>query len=178
MTIIGIIAALTMAVANNLTQGPIAAAKGRTKYEALQEIFPFKIASVKDSESNGVVFFEVSGTKGESASALELGTTQGYAGLIEVLIGFDADCNILDYKVVTHSETPGLGDKITQDDFRAQFRGKGLKNFDWRVNKDGGDVDAVTAATISSRAISGALERGLKLFAEKYPNKCAGSKKE
>ena len=77
------------------------------------------------------------------------------------MVGLLADGSISNTAVLAHKETPGLGDKmdIAKSDFPAQFIGKNPAEFKLSVTKDGGDVDAITAATISSRAFCDAVER-------------------
>jgi electron transport complex protein RnfG len=65
----------------------------------------------------------------------------------------------VDISVLQHKETPGLGTKMTEEKFLVQFRGKNPGSFPLKVKKDGGQVDAITAATISSRAFCDALQR-------------------
>jgi len=69
-------------------------------------------------------------------------------------------------EILSHAETPGLGDKITHEGFKKQFKGQNLKSADWRVKKDGGDFDQITGATISPRAVVGAVRKGLEFFGE------------
>jgi electron transport complex protein RnfG len=69
-------------------------------------------------------------------------------------------------EILSHAETPGLGDKITEGWFKELFKGKNLDNIDWRVKKDGGGFDQITGATISPRAVVGAIHRGLEFFRE------------
>ncbi len=69
--------------------------------------------------------------------------------------------------MVSQVETPGLGAKIESEDFRGQYKGKSLENPElWEVTKDGGTFIPITGATISSRAITRASAKGLKLFQE------------
>ncbi|MCP4395502.1 MAG: RnfABCDGE type electron transport complex subunit G [Alphaproteobacteria bacterium] len=89
---------------------------------------------------------------------------KGYGGLIWLMAGFMADGTIVDVSVLEQKETPGLGTKISDDAFISQFRGKNPETFSLKVRQDGGDVDAVTAATISSRAFCDALERAHTSF--------------
>ena len=70
-----------------------------------------------------------------------------------------------------HTETPGLGDNLTTEDFKKQFKGKNRANFTFKVTKDKGNVQAITAATISSRAACEALDRGMKSFEIYYKGK-------
>jgi len=71
---------------------------------------------------------------------------------------------VLDTYVLNHKETPGLGDNMKKEDFKKQFRGRSLANTRWAVKKDGGDIDALTAATITSRAFTAGVKRALTVF--------------
>lgn len=93
----------------------------------------------------------------------------GYAGAIELILGVDARGEILGARVLSHSETPGLGDKIeaSRDDWILGFNGLSLENpapDRWAVKKDGGDFDQFTGATITPRAVVKAVKDGLELF--------------
>jgi len=98
--------------------------------------------------------------------AIESFTTQGFSGLIVLMIGFLPDGSIYNTAVVSHAETPGLGDKMEQKkaNWSLQFNGKHPDTFKLAVKKDGGDVDAITASTITSRAFCDAVELAYKAF--------------
>ncbi|MBN1772277.1 MAG: RnfABCDGE type electron transport complex subunit G [Deltaproteobacteria bacterium] len=114
--------------------------------------------------------------------ALETYTTAGYGPRIDLLIGCSADYAVTGTYVLSQQETPGLGAKIVEGHrdwknaaavaaadrpFILQFAGKRLGAFDFRVRKDGGQVDAITASTISSRAVAGAIEEALTLLRDR-----------
>jgi electron transport complex protein RnfG len=89
-------------------------------------------------------------------------SSPGYGGDIRLLVGFLPDGTITQVAVLEHKETAGLGDKIlkSKSDFPVQFEGKNPANFRLAVSKDGnGDVDAITASTISSRAYCAAVQK-------------------
>ncbi|MBK5931989.1 electron transport complex subunit RsxG [Halochromatium salexigens] len=95
---------------------------------------------------------------------------QGYAGPIRVLLGIGADGRILGARVLAHSETPGLGDKIeiSRDDWITAFDGRDLTDPPperWAVKKDGGVFDQFSGATITPRAVVAAIKSGLETFA-------------
>jgi len=98
--------------------------------------------------------------------AIETKTTKGFGGEIVLMVGFNPDGEIHHIEVVSHSETPGLGDKMEakKSNFSLQFHGKNPETFKLSVKKDGGDVDAITASTISSRAFCDAVELAYKAF--------------
>jgi len=110
------------------------------------------------------------GTEGMRVSALAWEVSgQGYAGEIRLLLGLDAAGEILGVRVLSHAETPGLGDKIEvqRDDWILGFNGLSLGNppaQQWKVKKDGGRFDAFSGATITPRAVLQAVEGGLRYF--------------
>ncbi|MBO6025240.1 MAG: RnfABCDGE type electron transport complex subunit G [Bacteroidales bacterium] len=87
----------------------------------------------------------------------------GFGGKIDMMVGFLADGTIKGTDVLSHSETPGLGANMTGK-FKDQFVDKNPADFKLIVKKDGGDVDAITAATITSRAFSKAVDKAYKAF--------------
>ena len=87
----------------------------------------------------------------------------GFGGKIDMMVGFLADGTIKGTSVLSHAETPGLGANMTGK-FKDQFVDKNPANYKLIVKKDGGDVDAITAATISSRAFSKAVDKAYKAF--------------
>lgn len=96
--------------------------------------------------------------------AVESFSTKGFSGKIEVMVGFDMDGKIMGTSVISHAETPGLGAKMTEPAFSSQFNGKNPAVFRLAVKKDGGDVDAITASTITSRAYCDAVGRAYEVF--------------
>lgn len=121
-----------------------------------------KTASVYPARKNGEIV----------GYAVEANTSKGFGGAITLMVGFEPDGTIYNTAVISHSETPGLGDKIDakKSNFSVQFNGKNPENFRLVVKKDGGDVDAITASTISSRAFCDAVETAFKTFKNIQPN--------
>ena len=91
--------------------------------------------------------------------AVKTYTDKGFGGHVEIMAGFLPNGSIYNLTVLQHKETPGLGTKMTDPKFSKQFLGKNPADFKLRVKKDGGQVDAITAATVSSRAYCDALQR-------------------
>lgn len=93
---------------------------------------------------------------GEEGYAVEGRCADGYGGDIVLMVGFRKDRKtVISYKVLQASETPGLGMKLTTPEFAGQFKGRDGSAL--KVRKDGGDVEAITAATITSRAVCKAI---------------------
>lgn len=95
----------------------------------------------------------------------------GYSGAINMIMGIDRDGNILGVRVLSHKETPGLGDKIEvgKSNWILNFVGRSLENLapaQWAVKKDGGEFDQFAGATITPRKSVQAIHRGLQLFKE------------
>ncbi|MDH3999184.1 MAG: RnfABCDGE type electron transport complex subunit G [Desulfuromonadales bacterium] len=99
-----------------------------------------------------------------SGIAFKVVAPDGYSGDIVIMVGIDPEGTVSGIEILTHAETPGLGDKIELPEYKAGFNGKNLDNADWRVQKDGGEFDQITGATISPRAIVGAVKNGLEFY--------------
>lgn len=174
LTIVGILSASLLAVVEDLTREPIAVAKEQMKRKAIQQIFPFTFDSLNTVATEQTTFYEAYNQDNAlEGIAVETSTEEGYSGLIEILLGVSPDQKILGYKVLFHRETPGLGDKIDKPKFKEQFKGRTLENTNWKVKKDGGDIDELTAATISSEAVANAVVKGLEFIKEQYPKSSA-----
>ncbi|MCC5796788.1 MAG: electron transport complex subunit RsxG [Methylophaga sp.] len=105
------------------------------------------------------------------AAVLNVVAPNGYSGSIHMLVGIYHDGTVSGVRVVAHKETPGLGDKIDErrDDWILQFSGLSLENppaVRWKVKRDGGSFDQFTGATITPRAVVGAVQQALIYFEE------------
>ena len=117
-------------------------------YEGVETLFPCNLA------------FDANGNfKGAAIKTSE----GGFGGKIDMMVGFLADGTIKGTSVLSHAETPGLGANMTGK-FKDQFVDKNPNGFKLIVKKDGGDVDAITAATITSRAFSKAVDKAYQAF--------------
>lgn len=172
------IAAAALASVYQATKAPIAQAKALKQQEAIKAVVPEynndPLAEVKVYEvDGGTVKVFPAKMDGEAVGyAIETFTMNGFSGLVRVMLGVDTECTILNYSVLEHKETPGLGSKM-QEWFVAKgdIRGMNRSKNTLIVSKDGGDVDAITAATISSRAFLDAINRGIKTLEKELPSK-------
>ncbi|MFW6215079.1 MAG: RnfABCDGE type electron transport complex subunit G [Alkalispirochaetaceae bacterium] len=104
---------------------------------------------------------------GESVgAAVQSYSDEGYSGTITVMVGFEADGTVHRTSVLSHLETPGLGAKMTEEEFQSQVFGLDPEEDDIRVSNDGGEVDSITAATITSRAFCDAVRRAHEALQE------------
>ena len=162
-----------LAYVNELTKEPIEQANAKTLSDAVSAVVPGfdndPIAEKKMQEVNGVQYAVYPATKGgEYIGAAVEATAMGFGGELKVLVGFDAEGKLLNYSVLQHAETPGLGAKMQEwfreDKNRQSVLGRNLADGELKVSKDGGDVDAITAATITSRAFLNAVNRAYSAF--------------
>jgi len=103
------------------------------------------------------------------AVSFQSNAPDGYSGLIVIMLGISIDGQLLGVRVISHSETPGLGDKVEvkKNNWILKFTGLSLNNTpssDWKVKKDGGEFDQFTGATITPRAVVKAVKRGLDFY--------------
>lgn len=106
-----------------------------------------------------------------SAAVLEVIAPDGYSGKIRMIVAIKADGQVSGVRVVTHSETPGLGDyiEIAKNSWIRIFEGKSLASYqdqDWKVKKDGGRFEHMAGATVTPRAVVKAVHKSLKYFAQ------------
>ncbi len=155
-----------------MTKGPIAKATLEKKIKAIQEVVPAfdnhpldEVYSV-DIDEGTLFFYPAKKNNKLVGTAVETLTTKGFSGIIKLMVGLLPDGTINNIVVVETHETPGLGDKIKKEksDFSKQFTGKNPSLFTLKVKKDGGSVDAITAATISSRAFCDAVIKGYQAY--------------
>ena len=176
LTGICLVAGAILAGVNAFTAGPIAIAKAAALEEAIKAVAPefdnkpteeAYMAVTADGDSLKIY----PAKKGDEVvgGAVESNTQKGFGGQIKVIVGFDMQGTILNYSVLEHAETPGLGAKM-QDWFRMEkgqqnVLGRTVPNDGLKVTKYGGDVYAITAATISSRAFLNSVNRAYSAFA-------------
>jgi Na+-translocating ferredoxin:NAD+ oxidoreductase subunit G len=142
------------------TKGPIEKATKDKEMNAIRQVLPdFDSDPLKEmSEKDGLIFYPVY-NKGQLAGcAIKTFSNKGFSGHFEIMAGFLPDGTIYNTQVIQHKETPGLGNKMVQPKFKDQFNNKNPGNISLKVKKDGGDIDAITAATISSRAYCDAIQ--------------------
>lgn len=152
------------------TKEPIAQAEAAKKTAAIKNVLPefqeLKETKVKSAMEDTEIAFHLAYDADNNfiGAAVETFTNKGFSGNISLMVGILADGSINNISVLQHAETPGLGSKMSDDSFKNQFNNKKAESFNFNVKKDGGDIDAITAATISSRAFCDAVNRALLTF--------------
>lgn len=180
LTLITLVSGIGLGFVYEITKEPIAQAQDAAKKEAWQEVFPE--ASSSDFEETDVdakaadkaikdlgvkaTIDEVCTVKGGEAGYIVTATDkEGYGGDIKITVGITSDGTVSGISILSISETAGLGMKATEPVFYEQYEGKQTDRF--VVSKDGGDgepIDALSGATITSRAVTGAVNAALGYY--------------
>jgi len=176
LTLIAAGAGLILSLVERATREPIAEQRRQETLRALSAVLPpadnspdtdtVSLVVGKDRRGRELQRLFFRGRKGGEVSgvAFKVVAPDGYSGNIAIMVGIDPTGTVTGVEILSHAETPGLGDKITEAWFKEIFKGRNLDNADWRVKKDGGEFDQITGATISPRAVVGAIHRGLDFF--------------
>lgn len=166
---ITLVASAGVGAVNMITAEPIAQAEQAAKVEALKVVLPpFDQTAPEALTIDDMPITVYTATKGGQVAgyAVESMTKNGFGGAISMMVGFTPDGEVVNVNVLRQAETPGLGTKMADKEnvLLGSIQGKKLETMKLvdgklAVKKDGGDVDALTAATISSRAYVDAINR-------------------
>jgi electron transport complex protein RnfG len=152
------LAAGSLSFINQVTREPIAAFQKQEKLEALQQVFT---AATRFEEKTPDRLWDAY-TDQDRIGSVILKIFPGYSGPITMVFGFDLNKKITGVRILNHTETPGLGAKIVKPEFLSQYAGKTKEEL--VLKKDdpaAGTIDAITGATISSRAVTKAVKQAL-----------------
>ena len=167
LVIISVVAAGALAGVYLLTLNSINTQKAQKQQAAILAVLPEGVEVGEAEEVNGLTVYRAT-RNGEPAGAAVESQADGFGGPQKIMVGFDAEGRIIDYVVLEHQETPGLGDHIVDWFKNADKPGQNILGRQatgaFVVSKDGGDVDAITAATISSRAFLKAVNLAYVAF--------------
>ena len=165
LTVITVVAAACLGAMNNLTAEPIAASKKAKQEEAIKAVLPEFTTVDEEAIVNEQKIFRAYNANGELVGIAIETKELGFGGDVTTMVGFDANGTIVDYSLLAHAETPGLGSKLV-DWFKVKsdIRGAGANKMPLQVSKDGGEYDAITAATISSRAFLNSINKAYETY--------------
>ena len=171
LLVICLVCSALLAVVYALTKEPIEVAKKAKNDAAIKFVLPADaepFGEEQEIEVAGNVYKYVVACdeNGEFAGCAIDVAPVGFGGPIEIKVGFNAEGIIWNTKVLTQSETPGLGAKCVEPAFADQFKEFNPAEKKLKVTKDGGDVNAITASTITSRAYASGLAEAVKVFPE------------
>jgi len=171
LTIIALVSAGGLAFAYKLTKVRIEKVAQEKQLQAITKVILPGFTNSPDMEVQNIKLkegtlslFPAKENGNLTSVAVQSFSNKGYGGKVVVMVGLTSDGKITNTSVLEQKETPGLGTKMETERFRSQFNGKGPANSNLTVKKDGGEVDAITAATISSRAFCDAIDLAYKAF--------------
>ena len=152
-----------------LTKEPIDAAAKAKNEAAIKEVLPASAVTIEeertvDFEGTSYAYNLAYDEQGNTVGCAINVAPVGFGGPIAIKVGFDVNGVICNTKVLSQAETPGLGAKCVEPSFSEQFKGFDPSAKKLAVKKDGGDVDAITASTITSRAYADGLALAVKVF--------------
>ena len=166
LTVVALVSGLALAFTYTATKEARELAKLKKTLKALEKVLP-KFNNQPNDEKYSVSYEELEFYPAKKdgnrvGTAIKTYSDESFSERIWIMVGFDTSNKIINTWVVEQKETPGLGTKMKGPKFRDQFKGKDPASFKITVKKDGGEVDAITAATITSRAFCEAVERAYK----------------
>ena len=148
-----------LGLVNALTEEKILTLQNEKAESAMREVLPADDYEQIKTEAEGVTALY---RAGEAGYVVRL-SVNGFGGAIDMMVGVDTSCAVTGVSIISHSETASLGANCTRDDFRAQFNGA---TGELAVTKDGGQIDALTGATVTSRAVTDGVNSALKCVKE------------
>ncbi|MBO4821197.1 MAG: RnfABCDGE type electron transport complex subunit G [Prevotella sp.] len=178
-----------LAFVNHATEGPISLQAEKALSDGIKAVMMSDQLNVTandtvketiDNKECVFIVHKVADASGKELGAAIESTTLGFGGDLKVLVGFNPQGEILGYTLLEHAETPGLGakaDKWFQKDGKASIIGKNPAT-PLKVSKDGGDVDAITASTITSRAFLKAVNQAYNVYMKKDTDAESGATKK
>lgn len=166
LTFISLAASTCLGFVYEFTKKPIELSNLNKKLEAIKQVVPEftnnpneEMYRLPTGEGDSLDIYPAKKDNEIVGYAVSTYTKKGFSGNINLMAGFKPDGSIVNITVLEQKETPGLGTKMTEPQFKNQFNDKNPAQFNLKVKKDGGQVDAITAATISSRAFCDAVQR-------------------
>lgn len=155
LSLISAVCAAILATVNAVTKEQIATLGARTVENAARAVMTADVVEVRSLAADGL-YAGLDKSGRATAYAVVGADAHGFGGEIRLMVGFRPDYSIVTYRKLAASETPGLGTKLSAPEFVAQFEGRSAANA-LKVAKDGGEIEAITSATITSRAVCAAV---------------------
>jgi electron transport complex protein RnfG len=172
LAVITAVAGAALAMVYSVTAEPIKASQVAKINNAIKMVIPeFETMTdttlMPETGKDSIRLYKLTKGTENSGYAVETYTDNGFSGRFTLMVGFTTEGAISNIEVLEHKETPGLGTKMALPGFKDQFKGIQLADLpgeQLKVKKDGGTVDAITAATISSRGYCDAVNRAYSTF--------------
>ena len=153
-----LVASVLLALTNNVTAEKIAQNLVETEKASRMVVMPQAVSfGEAEAKENGLTVCEALDDKGNTIGYVFTSGAKGYGGTVAVMVGLDTEGVITGIEILSHSETPGLGANATGDSFKSRFNGKSGELTVDKNSNDGQNIQAITAATITSKAVVSAV---------------------
>ena len=169
LTVIALVAAAALAALNGVTKEPIAQAQQAKVESAISAVLPAFDRLEDQTVDNHLCHLGYNAEGSLVGAAIEAGNDKGFGGHLQLMVGFGADGKVSGYQILETHETPGLGAKAAQwfqKDGKGNIIERSPAEAALTVKKDGGDVDAISGSTITSRAFLDAVNEASEVFAQ------------
>ena len=158
LLLICLVATALLAVTNSITQEKIALNAVETEKASRMLVLPEgKEYGEVTTLENGITYCVGTDSEGEEVGYVFTSGAKGYGGTVSVMVGIGTDGAITGVEILSHAETPGLGANAVKPDFKNRFIGKAGQLIVDKNSNDGQNVQAITAATITSKAVTNAV---------------------
>lgn len=167
LTAIALVAAAVLAYLNGVTSEPIAEAQQAKTERAIRAVLPDFVTLVDTTVDGNNCHIALDAAGQQVGMAIEQGNDKGFGGHLQLMLGIDADSSIYGYQILETHETPGLGAKADhwfQKDGKGNIIGRNPARCNMKVTKDGGEIDAITGSTITSRAFLDIVNSAFETF--------------
>lgn len=190
LTLVSVITGGLLAAVNSVTEGPIQEQKEKALAEGIKAVMGAedikvtaddKVNSQVDGKDREYIIHRVANAAGEPIGVAVESASQGFSNDVKVLVGLDKEGTIKGYTILEHEETPGLGARAVdwfQAGQKGDIIGKQPSKGKLTVSKDGGQIDAITAATITSRAFLKAVNNAYEVYAGQNTDAQSGATKK
>lgn len=162
LLIIAAVASGVLAFINSFTKPKIEKNERIAKEKARKQVLPQAAAFENFTTINEEKAYIAKDTDGKIIGFTFVASKYGYSSDVKTMVGLDTAFQVKNIKIISQSETPGLGANATSTEWQQQFTGKNIKTL--AVDKDGGNIDSITGATITSRAVTNSIKDGIKLI--------------
>ena len=190
LTLVSVITGGLLAAVNSVTEGPIQEQKDKALADGIKAVMGAedikvtaddKVNSSVDGKDREYIIHRVANASGEPIGVAVESASQGFSGDVKILVGLDKEGTIKGYTILEHAETPGLGARAVdwfQKDQKGDIIGQQPSKGKLTVSKDGGQIDAITAATITSRAFLKAVNNAYEVYASEGADAQSGATKK
>lgn len=190
LTLVSVITGGLLAAVNSVTEGPIQEQKEKALSDGIKAVMREETITVTgedkkmsniDGKEREYIIHHVANANGEEIGVAVESASQGFSGDVKILVGFDKEGTILGYTILEHAETPGLGARATdwfQKGQKGDIIGQQPSKAELKVKKAEGNIDAITAATITSKAFLKAVNNAYKVYAQQGADAESGATKQ